>query len=431
MEPGRLPEWLNSPSSSPSPFSCYKTVPLVLKKRALISIFICLLLVALLSTQHREIVDHVQSLPNKLLRNSHEDVYNSTLGFEKIIAIGFPSRTDRRDAVILGASFTKMEVEWEAGVSFEEVPVNAAPFTWDFEAQTTGALGSWRAHMNVLQRIVRENIQTTLIIEDDADWDVHLKSQMSEMAYGLRALQQAPRSTRSPYGPAWDMLWLGHCRVGSTDDEQEFWVVDDDVTVAPTVNRTSFFRNRHSPEITRRNNTRIFFHANAGMCVQAYAVTYDGARKMLAAISLQPRNQPFDVSVSAICRHKFLDPFVCYGAFPPLFSTHRFAGPTSRDSDISIAEEPDLIHEEYTKDLVYSTIMNIPRLVQGLNSVQPQFKGQNIPDQLFLPDARPPPKGYLQTVVMYNETILPASTQASTQAPTQIVSSVSHSPSKL
>lgn len=80
MEPGQLPEWLKPPSLSPSPFSYLRTLPIVLNKRICTAIFVCLLLVALLSTQHHEIVDHVQSIPNKLGWNGHDDVYNSTLG---------------------------------------------------------------------------------------------------------------------------------------------------------------------------------------------------------------------------------------------------------------------------------------------------------------------------------------------------------------
>lgn len=37
--------------------------------------------------------------------------------------------------------------------------------------------------------MVEEGIQTALIMEDDADWDVLLKSQMVEFARGVRYLQ--------------------------------------------------------------------------------------------------------------------------------------------------------------------------------------------------------------------------------------------------
>jgi len=38
-----------------------------------------------------------------------------------------------------------------------------------------GTIGSWRAHVNALSRIVEEGWSSALIVEDDIDWDVRLK----------------------------------------------------------------------------------------------------------------------------------------------------------------------------------------------------------------------------------------------------------------
>ncbi|KAK7218984.1 hypothetical protein V2G26_006987 [Clonostachys chloroleuca] len=74
-----------------------------------------------------------------LLRSSKSsdiinDIYNTTLGFEKIFVFGLPERTDRRD--------------------------DAAVF------------GCWRAHMDVIQQVIKRNLNSALILEDDVDWDV-------------------------------------------------------------------------------------------------------------------------------------------------------------------------------------------------------------------------------------------------------------------
>lgn len=47
--------------------------------------------------------------------------------FEKIFAISFPERTDKRDSLIVASSFTGFDIEFSDGVSFESVNPKAAP----------------------------------------------------------------------------------------------------------------------------------------------------------------------------------------------------------------------------------------------------------------------------------------------------------------
>lgn len=72
-------------------------------------------------------------------------------------------------------------------------------------------------------------------MEDDADWDVSLKSQLHTVAektpiLGNVALDQR---TLNPYGDEWDLLWLGNCatpagpedsQTFSGEDGQLYWV---------------------------------------------------------------------------------------------------------------------------------------------------------------------------------------------------------------
>lgn len=47
--------------------------------------------------------------------------------FHKIYAIGFPERTDKRDAFALATAVTGFDVEWSDGVKFEDISKKAAP----------------------------------------------------------------------------------------------------------------------------------------------------------------------------------------------------------------------------------------------------------------------------------------------------------------
>jgi hypothetical protein len=265
-----------------------------------------------------------------------------------------------------------------------------------------------------LCRIVANHVQSAIIIEDDSDWDVNLKHQLVEFAAGARALQQhrpaeaarrpAKSSPRpSPYGDDWDLLWLGHCRVGPSDAEQAFWVVDDDLTVPPVHHRRAGWRNGHYPDEVTRNHTRMVLRAGGGgMCTGSYAVTYEGARKMLTSLSLQSRDSSVDGSLSQLCMGRYAKPFDCYAPYPPLISTHRAAGPQSRDSDLN--EKGDRWHREYSFDIVYSTIMNVPRLADGEATVMAQWEDVAQPE-LLVPDGREAtPMGYLKTIDVRNQT---------------------------
>ncbi|RVX73037.1 hypothetical protein B0A52_02163 [Exophiala mesophila] len=324
-----------------------------------------------------------------------DDVYNSTLGFQKVFAIGFAERTDKRDAKTLASSFTDIDIDWLPAVSFEQVSPKAAPPTWDFNRQAKGALGCWRAHMNALEHIVRHRIQTALIMEDDADWDVSLKDQLLEFATGTRALQHLSPNSPSPsaYGSEWDFLWLGHCRVGSTDDDQEFWVIDDDSTSPPVKHRWAGWTNRHFPDEVRRDGTRVILNA-AG-----------GARKILASVSMGSVDSPVDASLSEMCRGKLGNPLRCYAPYPPLLASHRAAGPQFRDSDLN--EKGDKWHKAYTWDIVYSTVLNIPRLVKGLATVKAQWPDHSRPEMLWNSSLRASSKGYLKTIAVSNSTTSP------------------------
>lgn len=78
------------------------------------------------------------------------DISNSTLGFQKIFVISLPSRTDHRDATSLAAALTGLEFEFVDGVT--DVSRRALPPGGENLGLSDGALGNWRAHMNVAQR---------------------------------------------------------------------------------------------------------------------------------------------------------------------------------------------------------------------------------------------------------------------------------------
>lgn len=61
-------------------------------------------------------------------------VANKTLGFEKVVAIGLPERSDKRDALELMASLTGFDIEWVDGVKPASILNKAVPYGIDLAA---------------------------------------------------------------------------------------------------------------------------------------------------------------------------------------------------------------------------------------------------------------------------------------------------------
>lgn len=67
------------------------------------------------------------------------------------------------------------------------------------------------AHLDLLKFVITSGQETALIIEDDVDWDVEIKSEMRLVSDNVRAFMGTAAEDPTPFGTEWDVLWLGHC----------------------------------------------------------------------------------------------------------------------------------------------------------------------------------------------------------------------------
>ncbi|KAK0733179.1 hypothetical protein B0T26DRAFT_632385 [Lasiosphaeria miniovina] len=356
----------------------------------------------------------------KVSAKASPDILNGTIGFQQVFVINLPSRTDRRDAMTLAAALSKIDVTWADGVTGEAVVDKAMPGdSWD-KSISKGNRGSWRGHMNVLQ--------SALILEDDADWDVRLKMQMQVFAQGARAFTQPvtgkPRITvadsyldddklpldlpvdtlpsnlrpaLTPYGDSWDVLWLGHC---GTEFPTRPSTAAEDPTSADTSTKAESPSHRPpllrvvipndgtvpAPEHLKAHPfalqdplaelyppyTRIVHASSATTCTQAYAVSQQGARKLLWQFGLQSLTTGWDLMLRDWCDGLYHSaevqgdgstPPVCVTIQPPLFSHHFGKGAAS---DIT-APGGGFVNKdkEMTPYVRLSVRLNMGRLVGG------------------------------------------------------------------
>ncbi|KAH6652066.1 hypothetical protein BKA67DRAFT_537910 [Truncatella angustata] len=328
---------------------------------------------------------HGHSSPSDINR-----VTNDTLGFSKIFVVGLPERSDKRDAIALTSSLTGFRVDWVDGVRGNTIPDKAVPFGTDRKKLWENNLGSWRGHMNAIRRIVEEDLDSALIMEDDMDWDVRLKPQLERVAQGARALLGSASNPTSPYGDDWDILWLGHCgevfpelldeNKGKPADDaglkymQRKFVIENDLTVPPLDKVTGLIDFKQSPEHTR------FVHITAApICTFAYALSQRGARKVLFDLSVDHLNGPFDNSLAWLCRRAVssmgsTDPKAagdrgldakCISVTPPVFFHHKAKGLISGDSDIQTVADSKIREKGSTENIVWSARSNIRNMIMG------------------------------------------------------------------
>ena len=141
--------------------------------------------------------------------------------------------------------------------------------------------------------MARERIQSALIMEDDVDWDVMLKAQMTELARGTRYLQGAVSSPHSPYGDDWWLISTGHCGISiKTGEDQAHWVIDDDPTVVPWKHRQLFRHPDTRPHGLGGANTRLMFGLKGFICTASYAMSIKGALRVLYDQGILPNAKP-------------------------------------------------------------------------------------------------------------------------------------------
>jgi hypothetical protein len=325
--------------------------------------------------------------------------------FGKIFVVGMPSRTDRRDGIALGAALSNLDIEFIDSTDGGSVPDKAIPTMGDHERPPIPVVGSWRGHLDAIREVVRRNLSSALIMEDDVDWDIRIRQQLQNFARSSHGLTQPihgspgvyldrtypslhagirdppmrdidldklPKTldpSVSPYGDEWDVLWLGHC--GQIFPKESDKVVpkgrvvqNGDYTAAQKRYLGSVLKPFEYAE-KYPDHSRVVHHVQDGVCSLAYAVSQRGARAILYEIGLKDFNAAFDLLLHWSCSgengrgyHK------CLTVQPPLIQHHRPAGPKSKDSDISGHGE-GMNDKARTEEIRWSVRMNAEVLLQG------------------------------------------------------------------
>ncbi|KAK8058257.1 hypothetical protein PG994_008705 [Apiospora phragmitis] len=231
---------------------------------------------------------------------------NATLGFDAILALSKGG----------GQSWRVQGLQAAAALSGLNVTVPPQP-TWlpemveAFAALSPegvpkpepGSAAAWLAHIDLLKYVLQSELNSALIVEDDVDWDIHIKDQMSNIAEAVRQQTHAPHDESNPYSSQWDILWIGHC--GDTPMPNETVSLFKDPTVLEHKRYVGFagtksYLQAHIPE-----GQRAVYRSQGAVCSYAYAVHRGGVRKVLDFVSTG-LGQAYDTKLFYGCRSGLL-----------------------------------------------------------------------------------------------------------------------------
>jgi hypothetical protein len=211
-----------------------------------------------------------------------------------------------------------------------------------------GQAQCWLGHLNAIKYALSNSLSTFLIVEDDVDWDISIKYQLSLVAPVIRNLT-ASEDSRSVYGGAWDLLWLGHC--GDVVPKSGVQLIHDD-----TLPKLPLYRENDGRYTRVKQHTRMVYQTNGPICTYAYAITSQAAKTILSRAG-GGMDRIITKELRQWCALGFLR---CITVNPELFHHHKKAGEVA--SQIAVVEGwndlaiPAAV--DYTANIRYSARCN-------------------------------------------------------------------------
>ncbi|KAL5119562.1 hypothetical protein ACEQ8H_002408 [Pleosporales sp. CAS-2024a] len=254
---------------------------------------------------------------------------NSTLGFGAVVVISKPG-SERRHALVQSANITDLDLTMPKQPVWTEGDLQR--FINGQEDAQRGSILAWLGHHNALRWFLDSGLETALILEDDVDWDIRLRSvQIPLAASAVRQLlpPPGPRSFRFArhdvnhtqyWGDhaAWDLLYLGHCGDYFEQVTEEGPQLDKqynlttmphiqyrDPTLPPPSDLHPFTQTLFE-KLGMPAHTRVIHRSKFPLCSFGYAVTRPAAQRLLndlAPPKLKKKGpRAFDVALLNSCR---------------------------------------------------------------------------------------------------------------------------------
>ncbi|PNS16496.1 Procollagen galactosyltransferase 1 [Sphaceloma murrayae] len=285
---------------------------------------------------------------------------NSTLGFGAIAAVSLPT-SPRQQELILAASLTGFQLTIPMQPAWTPADVAALRATRGSTISQGSAL-AWLGHLNVLRWFLSTNLTSVLILEDDVNWDIHLRTtQVPRVAATTRWLMSGAQGRETAdrenamrddqadeyWGSTdeWDVLYLGHCGENFVPGKWNFRVQRAGFYDGTLLTKREMHGHTRTllEAIDLPDRVRVVHRSIRPLCTFGFAVTRLAAARILAEIAPRERDGgtvAYDVRVLEGCRDLGLR---CWSTNPELF--HHVEG----GSEIERADERNETTKEGNK----------------------------------------------------------------------------------
>ncbi|KAF2648312.1 glycosyltransferase family 25 protein [Lophiostoma macrostomum CBS 122681] len=269
------------------------------------------------------------SSPSSIDAEPQKLAANRTLGFGAVLVVS-KDGSERRHSLLQAANVTDIELTIPHQPTWTEGDVEKFVNNEEDHVQK-GSILAWLGHHNALRWFLDSNLETAIILEDDVDWDIRLRSvQVPLAASAVRSILPPARSVShaasasgdlSQYwgNPAsWDLLYLGHCgdyfgevnNDGPKPPEKGFdWeglphVLYRDPSL-PVKDDLHPFTKSLFDALKMGEHQRAFHRSKFPLCSFGYAVTRPAAERLLSDLA-PPKFKPkgpraFDVALLHAC----------------------------------------------------------------------------------------------------------------------------------
>ncbi|KAJ4305827.1 hypothetical protein N0V90_001359 [Kalmusia sp. IMI 367209] len=291
----------------------------------LASLVIALLFVFYFRDTHRIYVRWTSSLGSYQAKQSA----NRTLGFGAVVVVSREG-SERRHSLLQAANITDVDLTIPQQPQWTKSDLEKFR-NGQKEGVQRGSILAWLGHHTALQWFLDSGLETALILEDDVDWDIRLRSvQIPLAASAARTLMPPKQSSNPPtkqgqghsqyWGDhgAWDLLYLGHC--GDYFDEVTYkgllhrgksfnlsdvpHIIYNDPTL-PARSELHPFTQELFSELKLPVQARALHRSKFPLCSFGYAVTRSAAEQLLSNLAppkLKPKGpRAFDVALLHAC----------------------------------------------------------------------------------------------------------------------------------
>jgi hypothetical protein len=179
-----------------------------------------------------------------------------------------------------------------------------------------GEARNWLSMLDLIKYMVAQDLESALILEDDVDWDVAIKSQMRRLSDAVREFTMVEEEDRTPYGKSWDVLWIGRCAEPTKNNTRRLEYEDP---TAPHRDIYIGWSSQYMDGITLGN--RVVQRSQLTFCSFGIAFSRRGAQKVLKFAG-KGEDKSYDLRMQNGCRNKDLsclvvNPEIMHHYVPP------------------------------------------------------------------------------------------------------------------